>query len=485
MDDFTPVKKVDDYDVLADDTPKRGQIVYIPVGELFPHPDNPRKDLGDLTELTDSIKANGVLQNLTIVPGHRMTHEEWKETTDKYKENPTEELRHQLNNKDLDTGYTVVIGHRRLAAAKQAGLSELPCVISDMDRVTQISTMTLENMQRKSLTVYEEANAMQMLLDLGQSVYDIASQTGLSETTVRRRVKLLDLDKEKFKAAQERGATLADYVELEKITDPKLKNEVLDTIGTNDFPWKLKNAIATEEKKKKEARWIEIFNSFATQVKKKDDYKLVQQKWMGFNPDEEFTTPKDANEVPYFYFVNSGYIYLLKEKTEDEPVDPEAEEKKKTEEERVRRKTELEQLFKNAFELRKEFVSQYIGKKDDLPKLIRALIDFGDAIDLDDVIDILDIEICDDAYEDEYECIYGPEFSSECEKHPYKVLLSYLFACNDSENRSCYDYWAKYYESPYLARWYEFLESLGYQTSTEERQLLDGTHELYVKPEAE
>ena len=61
-----------------------GQMVYLNVENLFPHPDNPRKDLGDLTELADSIKQNGVLQNLTVVP---------KE----------------------DGGYTVIIGHRRLA----------------------------------------------------------------------------------------------------------------------------------------------------------------------------------------------------------------------------------------------------------------------------------------------------------------------------------------------------------------------------------
>ena len=70
-------------------------VTMIPVAQLHPHPDNPRKDLGDITELTASIKANGVLQNLTVVP----------------------------RNTD---GYTVIIGHRRLAAAKAAGLWSCP-----------------------------------------------------------------------------------------------------------------------------------------------------------------------------------------------------------------------------------------------------------------------------------------------------------------------------------------------------------------------
>ena len=47
------------------DKPAKGMLVYIPVDRINPHPDNPRKDLGDLTELADSIRQNGILQNLT------------------------------------------------------------------------------------------------------------------------------------------------------------------------------------------------------------------------------------------------------------------------------------------------------------------------------------------------------------------------------------------------------------------------------------
>ena len=44
------------------------EIVMIPVAQLEHHPENPRKDLGDLSELTESIRKNGVMQNLTVVP---------------------------------------------------------------------------------------------------------------------------------------------------------------------------------------------------------------------------------------------------------------------------------------------------------------------------------------------------------------------------------------------------------------------------------
>ena len=79
-------------------------LTYIETSKIIPHPDNPRKDLGDLAELAESIKTKGILQNLTVVP----LFDEF--TADGFKR------------------YRVVIGHRRLAAAKLAGLKEVPCV---------------------------------------------------------------------------------------------------------------------------------------------------------------------------------------------------------------------------------------------------------------------------------------------------------------------------------------------------------------------
>ena len=146
------------------------ELTYLSVDKLHPHPDNPRKDMGDLTELTDSIKANGVFQNLTVVPE--------------------------------GDGYTIIIGHRRCAAAKAAGLTEVPCIVTEMSEREQLQTMLTENMQRSDLTVYEQAQGFQMMLNMGDTVDDIAEKSGFSATTVRRRVKLLELDKDKFKKSE-------------------------------------------------------------------------------------------------------------------------------------------------------------------------------------------------------------------------------------------------------------------------------------------
>ena len=139
-------------------------IQMIDINKIHNHPDNPRKDVGDVSELAESIKQQGIMQNLTVVP-----------------------FVSKFNPNFNGVGhYTVIIGHRRLAAAIQAGLTEVPCAVVDMSEKEQIATMLAENMQRVDLTVNEEVQGIQMLLDLGDSVNDISRLTGFSESKVRQ-----------------------------------------------------------------------------------------------------------------------------------------------------------------------------------------------------------------------------------------------------------------------------------------------------------
>ena len=257
-----------------------GSLVMLPVDKLFPHPDNPRKDLGDLTELADSIKANGVLQNLTVVPNMVLG---------------------EISNEYWQRGYRVVIGHRRLAAAKLAGLKELPCVITQMTDREQLSTMLMENMQRSDLTVYEQAQGFQMMLDMGDTVEQIAEKSGFSTTTVRRRVKLLELDKEKFKKSEERGATLFDYVELDKIKDIDRKNAVLEFIGTENFKYKLRQAIDAEKAAEKLDEIETAVSAFATKVETEEGYRYANS-WGTYSKVEDIKAPDDASTVQYSIF---------------------------------------------------------------------------------------------------------------------------------------------------------------------------------------
>ena len=256
------------------------QIVNIAIDRLFPHSDNPRKDLGDLSELAASIKASGVLQNLTVVPDEP--------------DNP-------------DTEYTIIIGHRRYAAAKIAGLTELPCIVVEMSEREQLQTMLVENMQRSDLTTYEQAQGFQMMLNMGDSVAEIAEKSGFSQTTIRRRVKLLDLDRQKFQKAESRGATLGDYLELDKLDSPEDKNKALDAIGTANFNSVLKSLISEQEIRKKFAEWEECADAFAYHIEKTGEFngqKVDMAYFSGYNRwdlKKEMTIPEDASDVRYFY----------------------------------------------------------------------------------------------------------------------------------------------------------------------------------------
>ena len=162
------------------------------IDKIEPHPQNPRKDLGDLSELVRSISENGIMQNLTVVP---------------------------LD--DDNKRFRCVIGHRRLAAAKEAGLASVPASIAwDMDEKEQIATMIAENMQRADLTIPEQAQAVQMMLDLGEDFEQISDRTGLSESTVRRRARLAKYDQTALTKACKRGATLFELEKIEKIEYP-------------------------------------------------------------------------------------------------------------------------------------------------------------------------------------------------------------------------------------------------------------------------
>lgn len=171
-------------------------IVTIGLEHIHPHPDNPRKDLGDLTELAESIKKNGIMQNLTVIP------------------------------KEGEPGeYITIIGHRRSAAAKLAGVTEAPCrVVEGMTDKEQMSTMLEENMQRNDLTIWEQAQGFQMMLDLGETEDTIAEKTGFSKKTIRHRLNIAKLDSKTLMEKERQDGyqlSLTDLYELEKIKDVK------------------------------------------------------------------------------------------------------------------------------------------------------------------------------------------------------------------------------------------------------------------------
>ena len=198
------------------------KIVMLPRELLHPHPDNPRKDLGDLTELKESIKAHGVMQNLTVVPDD-----------------------------DDGDGYKILIGHRRFAASEGI-LEELPCVVAKglTDR-DQVGIMLVENIQRSDLTFVEQAHGFQMMMDLGYNMAEVEEKTGFSETTIRRRLSLLDLDRELVEGLDNQ-ITLKDLETVAKIKSPKIREQLLGEYGGNKT-LQVRAATAITEERRAEA----------------------------------------------------------------------------------------------------------------------------------------------------------------------------------------------------------------------------------------
>lgn len=277
----------------------------IPISKLYPHPDNPRKEIGDIEELVASIRANGVLQNLTVVPRivtGEITGQQWQ------------------------NGYTVIIGHRRLAAAKKAGLAELPCIVAEnMSLEEQVSAMMSENMQRSDLTVYEEAEGFQMMMDLGNSVEQVADKAGFSESTIRRRVKLLSLDKDEFKKSVERGATLSDFALLDKLKSDDEKNNVLKSMGTNNFRAELDKAIRRQDTKEKMDAVRAVLDTYATKVESTSEIPGKTKYCDGYSAlgSKAATVPDDAGSRAYWYTDDNDYISVYCEADEQAEKTPE------------------------------------------------------------------------------------------------------------------------------------------------------------------
>lgn len=128
---------------------------YIPVELLDPNPEQPRVEIGDLSELTDSIRDKGVLEPLLVRPA-RVTGR-----------------------------WMIIAGERRWRAARAAGLREVPCIEMDVDDGAVAEIALIENMQRKDLTAWEEADGLAALcLRFGYTHEDVARRVGKSRTTV-------------------------------------------------------------------------------------------------------------------------------------------------------------------------------------------------------------------------------------------------------------------------------------------------------------
>lgn len=199
------------------------QIKLINTSLIDPHPDNPLKNIGDVNDLAASIKTNGLLTPLSVVPnGER---------------------------------YRVIAGHRRLAACKQAGIGVAPCFVLHLNPLQQLEAMVTENCQREQLTVLEEADAIQGMLDLGATTANVAHRLGRSADYVRDRAKAASIKTEVRASRDDFGQiSIGQLVAIARYDgQPDRQKKLAQAAGTSNFDYILRNI----ERDDRDRQWIE------------------------------------------------------------------------------------------------------------------------------------------------------------------------------------------------------------------------------------
>jgi ParB family transcriptional regulator, chromosome partitioning protein len=136
----------------------------IPIDKLAPNPLQPRVEIGDLTELVASIREKGVLEPLLVRPS------------------------------DVGGRFMIISGERRYRASMEVGLVELPCIEMDVDEREVAEISLIENLQRKDLTAFEEADGLVALAKrFGYKHEEIARKLGKARTSVTETISIANI----------------------------------------------------------------------------------------------------------------------------------------------------------------------------------------------------------------------------------------------------------------------------------------------------
>ena len=218
----------------------------IAIEQLDIHPQNVRKVYTDIDELAESIKARGVMQNLTVVP-----------------------------NPDKKDHYLVVIGNRRLTAARKAGLKTMPCSVVEMTEKEQISTMLLENMQRSDLDPIEEARGIKNMMDaLKVTQEEAAKRLGMSRAALANSLRLLKLPEGAAQLVTDKKLTAGQVRPLLSLTDPQQIDKLALRAAEEGWSARMVEEYVTSEKEglseKEQAEKLEAQQTAKNGKKAKD-----------------------------------------------------------------------------------------------------------------------------------------------------------------------------------------------------------------------
>lgn len=170
------------------------RVQYIPLGRIRPNPQQPRRSFDEegLAELAASIRSCGILQPLTV--------------------------------RRAGDGYELVAGERRLRAARIAGLREVPCLVAQVGEEDSALLALMENLQRRDLDCWEEAQAIARLISrYGLSQEEAARRLGRAQPTVPNKLRLLRLPEDVRALLRENGLTERHARALLRLQDPEVQ----------------------------------------------------------------------------------------------------------------------------------------------------------------------------------------------------------------------------------------------------------------------
>lgn len=181
------------------------RIRMVPIEKIDPNPQQARSELGDLKELMASIEQKGILEPIIVRPRHGR--------------------------------YEIIAGERRYVASKRLGLTEIPCIEKHVEDNEAMEIALIENLQRKNLDAFEEADGLHALAEMyGYSHQDISKKIGKARSTITEVINLSKIPKDIRKLCHENNITSrTTLLEIAKLKDKEHMTELIHIIQERDL----------------------------------------------------------------------------------------------------------------------------------------------------------------------------------------------------------------------------------------------------------
>jgi len=214
----------------------------IPIEKIVTNQMQPRRDMGDLAELTDSIRENGIIEPVIVKP--------------------------------KDGIFEIIAGERRFRAAKAAGMSEIPCIEHDIPDNEALEMSIIENIQRKDLNIFEQAYSIHSLAEIyGYTHEEIAKKIGKSRVTVTELIRVTDLPEEIREKCLQLGIDSKTFLlELTKVGELEKMEEILCQYGKKPFSREL-----VKEQRKNDGQKPFKFNFVSEDKKVKINFQFKHE----------------------------------------------------------------------------------------------------------------------------------------------------------------------------------------------------------------